>query len=90
MFVQGDTWIDRAHGLHLGGSQLGHGDTVNAKDIRAVSHVQWPAHDERESAKLIAQSSDEFEYRWTVKVVSCGLDHSAAVLELQVDDALLQ
>jgi hypothetical protein len=80
--AQGDTWVDRSHGLHSGGSQLGHGIVANSKVVQTVQLVALPGHQKGQDGKHVCQSTDEAR-NWTVEHVSCGMDHTAAVLAMQ-------
>ena len=66
---------------------LGHGDVLNADVITAVEQVQLPAADGQGAAQLIAQMRDAHPV-WQALSVSCGLDHSAAVVSISDDDVL--
>ena len=84
--MQGETWVDRAHGVDHSGSMLGHGDVLNADVITAVEAVQFLASTEQSDAQLIAQMQEAHVHpNWQAVSVSCGMDHSAAVLSMPED-----
>ena len=65
---------------------LGHGDVLNAEIITQVEQVQIPATEQGGSAHMVPQMQDAHAH-WKAIGVSCGMDHSAAVLS--VSEALL-